>query len=238
MLGRGEPFGRLGVGVPYYKASYDFFRWWSWLLAGGLRPGDALLNGPEVPGEVPIPLAHNALVRAFLQSEADTLCIIEDDHVGDQDTVRRMREKRANWDFDVVCANYSNRRGDLFVVGVEFTGDVNAYGEVECLLDPMFAAENGTQEVDCAALGLVLVRRWVVEAMVGGEDPEEYHWFDWRGRNSQDVQFYWRVRDTGARVGVDRDTQIGHVGTKVFWPEMFYRQRRRHLESMQEESDG
>lgn len=225
MLGRGDPFGRLGIGVPFYKPSYEFFRWWTWLVAGGFEAGDVLLNGPDVPGEVAIPVAHNAIVRAFLATEADTLCIVEDDHVGEQDVVQRMRGKAENRDYDIVCANYSKRASDLDLVGVAFTGEVSDYGEAECRIDPMAAWETGTQPVDCAALGLVLIRRWVLEEMLGDQQPEDYHWFDWRGHNSQDVQFYWRARAVGARVAVDRDAQIGHVGKAIYWPKHFYRRR-------------
>ena len=58
MKRRGADFGRIGVGVPYYKAQYEFFQWWSYLIAGGFRTGDRLLNNQRVPGEVPIPMAQ------------------------------------------------------------------------------------------------------------------------------------------------------------------------------------
>lgn len=225
MKRRGDDFGSVGIGVPYYRPVYHFFRWWTWLLIDGLEAGDACLNTPDLRCEVPIPLAHNGLVKEFLKTPCDTLCIVEDDHVGDQQTIRNMRNKRENWDFDIVCASYTNRRNNAYMaIGVNFIeGDVTEYGEYNCEIAPIKAWRTGTQPYDCAALGCVLIRRWVLEEMLGDNDPEEYFWFDWRGRNSQDVTFYARVKElTGARVGVDRDNAIGHVGTRIWTMEDFY----------------
>ena len=93
------------------------------------------------------------------------------------------------------------------------------------VIEPFKVETTGTQQCDVAALGLVLIRRWVLEAMLGDEDPDDFFWFDWLGRNSQDVRFYWKAREVGARVGVDRDNDIGHIGKKVYYMEDFYDRR-------------
>ena len=223
LLRRGDSFGSLGVGVPYFRAPYQFWRCFCWLLIGGLE-ADEFLNGPDVPGELPIPLAHNAIVRAFLRSERDTLLIVEDDHVFDQQIVKRMREKAENRDFDIVCASYTNRRPPIFTVGCDFV-DVNEYGEWSVRLDADRVAKSGTQPYDCAALGMVFIRRWILEEMLGDTEPEDFFWFEWLGRNSQDIQFYARVRELGGRVGVDRDNTLGHIGQKVWTMRDFYEWR-------------
>jgi len=239
LLRRGDPFGSLGIGVPYYKASYQFFRWWSWLLVGGFENGDDLLNTANVPGHVPIPMAHNALVKQFLTSDLDTMCIIEDDHEGDQEVVRRMRNKRENWDFDIVCANYVGRHdGGPIPQGCDF-GERNEYGEIECIIDLVNVPRTGTQEKDSAALGLVLIRRWLLEERLAQSTldegcPDGCFWFDWRGRNSQDVFFYDWAHQMGARTGVDRDNAIGHIGQKVWTIDDFYEWRKAKLEGFQE----
>lgn len=236
MRQRGDDFGTIGIGVPYFRASYEFFRWWSWLLVGGLRPGDMLLNDDDVPGEMPIPLAHNALVAQFLRYPMlDTLCIVEDDHCGQQDAIDRLRDKPDNWQYDIVCASYVNRRGQPVMVGANFTtNEPNAYGEVEVELRPFDVAETGTQPYDVAALGLVLIRRWVLEAMQGDKPAADTFWFDWRGRNSQDMQFYWQAKMLGAKTAVDRDVQLGHIGKKVYHPREFYASRARQIAQNQE----
>ena len=38
---------------------------------------------------------------------------------------------------------------------------------------------------------------------------------DWVGRNSHDIQFYANAHKVGARVGVDRDNEVGHIGETV-----------------------
>ena len=217
MKRRGDDFGSIAIGTPYLRPVYEFFRWWTWLLIDGLDDGDACLQTAALRCEVPIPLAHNGLVKEFLKTSCDTLCIVEDDHVGDQQTIRNMRNKKENWDFDIVCASYTNRRrGAWMAIGVNL-GEATEYGEYDCIIEPPTTWKTGTQPFDCAALGCVLIRRWVIEAMMGDTDPEEYFWFDWRGRNSQDVHFYGKVKELGGvRVGVDRDNAVGHVGKRVY----------------------
>lgn len=198
------------------------------MLVGGLEQGDRLLNSMAVRCEVPIPLAHNALVREFLfNTRQDTMCIVEDDHVGPQDIIRQIRYKPENQAFDIVCASYVNRRGPTTAVGFTFNGEPNEYGEYDCLVEPMKVARAGTQEYDGAALGLVLIRRWVLEAMMDDhvDHPDDFFWFDWRGRNSQDIQFYAKARAVGARVGVDRDNDIGHIGHTIYTMKQFYEGR-------------
>lgn len=244
-LKRGDGWGTIGIGTPYLKAEYDFFRWWSWLLVGGLEPGDQLINDTRVLLPMPIPASHNGLIARFLATDRDTLCIVEDDHIAEQTIIRQMREKPDNRDFDIVCANYVNRRSFPQPVGY-WLQEPNEYGEYTCAFAPpeehkrieaiteyselkkAIAAhvwKTGTQEMDGASFGLVLIRRWVLEAMLGGQDPREYFWCDWRGRNSQDIVFYARAKAVGARVGVDRDANLGHLTCQVrtiqdFWNAM------------------
>jgi hypothetical protein len=231
LLRRGEPFGTVGFGCPYYKAGYDFFRWWTWLLIDGFEPGDQCLNSANVQCEVPIPLAHNRLVAEFLRGDRDTLLLIEDDHVGPQDVIRKMRQKEENWDFDIVCASYTNRRHGSVATGFMLGdgGRPNEYGEYLCQMNQMDVWESGTQPVDGAALGAVLIRRWVLEAMRGERELEETFWFDWRGRNSQDVNFYGKTHALGARVGVDRDNDVGHIGQHIYTMREFYHARQQFI---------
>jgi hypothetical protein len=231
MKARGDDFGRLGIGVTLFHCDPDWVRWWTWLLVGGFRPDDYLLMSQDIPHSVPIPLAHNAIVREFLKVPGlDTLLIIEDDHVGDQDIIERLRTKPENLGYDIVCASYPTRRGKPpSAIGMVFDMvEPNTYGEVGCLVEPLKVARTGTQTVGCAALGCVLIRRWVLQAMAdraleqGAPDIDGVFWFDWVGRNSQDIQFYWKARDLGARVGVDRDNTVGHVGRYTYTMQEFY----------------
>jgi hypothetical protein len=132
-----------------------------------------------------------------------------------------MREKQENWDFDIVCANYVNRRMMPALTGYGLGGKTAA-GEVICVLNWDEATKEGTQAVDGAAMGLVLIRRWVLDAMLAGGNPKEAFWCEWYGGNSQDITFYWKAREVGARAAVDRDANLGHIARTVrtvddFW---------------------
>lgn len=213
-LRRGDGFGTVGIGTPYMKAEYDFFRWWSWLLIGGLEDGDQLLNDWSFDCPMPIPVAHNAIIRRFLETDRDTLLLIEDDHCGDQPVVRQMRQKAENYDYDIVCATYVNRRGFPVPVGFRFI-DPEPTGELTVAIDMNKTQEHGTEEVDGSAMGCMLARRWVLEAMLGDDPPEVHQWAEWRGRNSQDLWFYKWAKAVGARAGVDRDARIGHIAKRI-----------------------
>jgi hypothetical protein len=209
-------FGRLGIGVPLFRMVPEFWLWWTWLVARGFRAGDVLLNDAEIPMEVPHPVAHNALVRAFLETDCDTLLLIEDDHNADEEIVERMRSKAANWEFDVVCASYVNRRATPWPVGCGvFTGEEGPAG-LRINLDLRRVAESGTQQTPCAALGLVFIRRRVLEGMLGDADPATFEWFKMLGASSLDLWFYREVQRLGFRAGVDRDEWIGHVGRYIW----------------------
>jgi len=223
-LKRGDSFGTIGIGVPYFKASYQFWRWWSWMLLKGLEPGDQFLNDESVIAPLPIPVVHNRLIAKFLETDRDTLCLVEDDHVGDPQVIRQMREKPENRDFDIICANYVNRRMVPAVTGYGIGGR-NYAGEVMCKLDFNNVQRTGTQEVDGAAMGLVLIRRWVLDAMLDSGNPETCFWCQWHGTNSQDIQFYDWARRVGARVGVDRDANIGHMAQTIRTVDDFWKMR-------------
>lgn len=236
-LQRGDPWGTIGIGVPYFKAGYEFWRWWSWMLLEGLEPGDVLLNDETVNAPEPIPVIFNRLIARFLETDRDTLCIVEDDHVGDHDVIRRMREKPANRDFDIVTANYVNRRADPFIVGYDLAPKRNRHGEYICAIDHANVWKTGTQPVGGSAMGLVLIRRWVLDAMLAGGNPANEQWVEWKAGNSQDIQFYGRAREVGARVGVDRDANIGHMAGVVRTVEDFWRARE-GTQAMREGAQG
>ena len=216
-----ESFGRIGIGVPYYSAEPEFWLSWSWLMATGLEDGDLLMNRPpHVPMCVRMPLAHNALFRYFLTSDLDTCCIVEDDHYFPYDQLTKMRYKPVNQNFDIVCASYVRRsQYDIpLMMGWDFSPDATAYDN-EAIFDlRKAAAETGTMPYEGAAFGFTLIRRWVLEEMLGDNDPSGYEWAEIQKSCSLDIPFYWKARELGARVGVDRDNWIGHVGRYNFTP--------------------
>jgi hypothetical protein len=104
-------------------------------------------------------------------------------------------------------------------------GGKTAAGEIICVLNWDEAARTGTQAVDGAAMGLVFIRRWVLDAMLAGGKPDETWWCEWIGGNSQDIVFYHKAKALGARAAVDRDANIGHVGRIVRTVDDFWKHR-------------
>ena len=209
-------FGSIGFGVPYFKPVSKWWLCWSWFLVGGWEGGDQFLNNKDIPMEARLPLAHNALIQRFLfKTDQDTLCIMEDDHGFPQDQLRRMRFKEENQEFDIVCASYTKRReGDIpLPMGWHIKED-ESRRTATFNLDEI--DDKGTQPYDGAALGFTLVRRWVLEEMLGNNDPDTFQWVACEGLASPDVPFYYRARDAGAKVGVDRDNKIVHYGMKAW----------------------
>lgn len=219
----GRTFGRIALGAVVHDPEPQFFTWWTSLLVQGLDDGDVVLNDHALRVAMPIPEVHNAIVAAFLRSGCDTLCMVEDDHDGPADVIRRLRQKPANQPFDIVCASYPARRGTPIPPGWYWPG-TRMLGGYKCQIVLSGMRNTGTQEYDGAALGCVLIRRWVLDKMRAGASLEDAQWFRWIGHSSQDIDFYVRAKALGARVAVDRDVWLAHIGRYVWdvsdWREM------------------
>ena len=215
-------FGKIAVGVPYYKGVPEFWLSWTMMLVQGqFQPGDKVLNTlgadgrPNIEMGVRLPLAHNKIIREFLRTDADTLCIIEDDHGFPADQLNRMRFKPENQEFDIVCAGYTNRRMDgcLIPTGWWMPKTDEAKAKYMAGIHLKRIERTGTWAVDGAALGFVLVRRGVLEAMCGDNDPELFMWAECIRECSPDMPFYYRAHEAGATVGVDMDNPVIHIGS-------------------------
>jgi len=83
----------------------------------------------------------------------------------------------------------------------------------------------------------VFIRRPVLEAMLGDEDPESFLWFQMKGGSSLDMWFYREVKRLGFRAGVDRDEWLGHVGRHI-WTKNDYDREYAALKSRLEKAGG
>jgi hypothetical protein len=215
---RGEDFGSVGIGTPYCdgRGHYGFFQSFTWLLVQGCEDDDYYLNTRKIRGDLPIPHIHNDLVREFLlETDADTMVLCEDDHVYDAGVLRRMRNKEENWNFDIVCATYVSRRGRVMPVSWDFVPKPERQ-EYSIRFSPFNVQRSGTQRYDGSGLGLVMIRRWLLEELLGDSPIEHFQWFYWDGPSSPDVQFYRDAKQAGAILGVDRDNRIGHIGKRTY----------------------
>ena len=218
-------FGSVGYGVPKFKEVDEFWLAWSWFLVGGVEETDRFLNRSGKETKMPLitwlPRMHNAIIRMFLQSGCDTLLLIEDDHYFPFDQLRKMRHKPENQKFDIVCASYVRRTSQDIPLPMGWNIAENTDDPYRCWFSLNEIKYEGTQEYDGAAFGFTLIRRWVLEAMIEGENLEQYEWAKCAGEITPDVPFYYRAVALGARTGVDRDNWIGHVGTRNYTPADF-----------------
>ena len=236
-------FGSVGYGVPKFKEVDEFWLSWSWFLIGGVEEEDRFLNRGGVPVRTWIPRMHNALIRKFLASGCDTLLLIEDDHYFPYSQLHKMRYKAENQAFDIVCASYVRRTlTDIpLPIGWNIKEDAVLSDPEEpywCWFGLDKIAYQGTQEYDGAAFGFTLIRRWVLEAMVEGEDLDSYEWAECPGDMTPDVPFYFKASALGARTGVDRDNWIGHVGTYNYTPENFRWWNQKRVEYLKEQAEA
>jgi hypothetical protein len=232
-------FGSIGFASAKFKECNEFFNSWTWLVMHGIEEDDRCLNRPEhIPISTWYPRMHNAIIRLFLQSGCDTLCIIEDDHEFPFDVLHRLRYKPENQEFDIVCASYVRRSQTAlaFPMGWNIKEDSEEPWWVQFDIDGI--EYEGTQEFDGAALGFVLIRRWVLEEMVSGENIDTYEWVKCYGDVSGDIPFYFKAHALGARVGVDRDNRVIHVGPYKYTHDDFKRQVEESYRLTAEQAEG
>ena len=234
-------FGTVGFGVPKFKECDDFWLAWSWFLIGGLEPDDRFLNRSGRETKMPLvtwmPRMHNELIRMFLESGCDTLCFIEDDHRFPYDQLHKMRHKPENQAFDIVCASYVRRTRTDIPLPMGWNIREDAEEPFTCWFSLDEVAETGTQEYDGAAFGFTLIRRWVLEAMMGDEDPGAYEWARCIGPVTPDVPFYVKATELGARTGVDRDNRIDHMGWYAYTHDDFNEWNRERIEYLEGQAE-
>ena len=212
---RPQSWGNLAIGVRHSKFCPAFFTSWSTMLSGGLRNGDTILK-PEC--EQPAHWAATALAKAFLKTDKDTLFLVDDDMVFKMGDLHRLRENRANWEYDVVMPMAMRRSlSDPSPVIMRHMGEApfphDTRGD-HFEHPPKEVIHNGVQEVDAVGLAFTLIRRHVLEAMV---DPERgldntYDFFTYGpGMESDDIPFSRRCRALGFRMAIDSSVKLGHV---------------------------
>ena len=236
-------FGNVGFGVPKFKECPEFWLSWSWFLLSGVEEDDRFLNRSTAEAKVPLmawmPRMHNAIIRMFLESGCDTLLLIEDDHKFSANQLHKMRYKPENQKFDIVCASYVRRtRTNIpLLMGWNIKRDAPEDEPWWVNFHLNEIAYEGTQEYDGAAFGFALIRRWVLEAMLGEEDVDTYEWAECIGGTSPDLPFYFKADALGARTGVDRDNWIGHVGWYNYTPDDFQWWNQMRLDYLKEQAE-
>ena len=211
-----DGWGRLAVGVRIAKHPEPlFFADWTALLTGGLQSGDTVLMPAMY---MPAHHAANKLAQQFLETDKETLLMIDDDMTFKHDTVKYMRENKANWQYDIVSGLAVRRTIEKPTpVMMHFLGEVEMpkalRGDHFASKPPVFE-EGDVVEVDAVGLAFTFIRRHVLEAMINEDYGLEHTWdfFTYGpGLESDDIPFSRRVRGMGYRMAVDTGASIGHI---------------------------
>jgi GT2 family glycosyltransferase len=222
-----EGFGKIAVGVRIARSpDPQFVGSLAALMHSGLREGDEFIK--PVAG-VPSHYAATYLMRRFLATDCDTLLLLDDDMVFNPDTLEKMRDKQENWEYDIISAFTTQRvqppRGIVLRLGEQppFPDSENGV-YYDMLVDEV--QSGATMGVDAVGFAFTLVRRSVLEAIVAAEGlPVSHtHFVEWgSGGIGEDVNFCRRAGSLGARIAVDVDAHVGHVGSVHYgWTEFQY----------------
>lgn len=196
-------WGKIIVGTRLEKnVSAAFVQCWSALITTGLQPGDGYLITRGMVAHK----AANDLVRRFLKTDADTLLMLDSDADIESDLLSKFREYEPGYAYDVLQAFYCRRGWPPRPIWIR----ENALGQtVEAfILDP-----DTVEDVAVAGTHCCLIRRHVLEAMLGSEDPEKFEWF-WYTRHtdeSEDGVFSRAAREFGFAVGATTHVKAGHL---------------------------
>lgn len=147
--------------------------------------------------------ARNQLVQMTLDSDAEYLWFMDDDHAFSPDILMRL----LRWEKDLVVPVCLTRSAPF--PPVDF---VERVGEDRYL--PIYLPEQeeeGLVELVAGGTAGMLIHRSVLEAMPGP------YWFEY-GAASEDILFCNKAMDLGFSLHCDLSTRLGHITTAVVEP--------------------
>jgi len=149
---------------------------------------------------------RNTITQVMLDSGADWVFYLDDDHILPQDILIRLLEA----DKPIISAHYTQRQPPFGPVLMQY--ELPTGGFLKKFLSPN---ETGIIEVAAVGSGCLLVKREVIEALqppywtLGQLNPAS--WGD-------DLHFCSRVRAAGFPIYCDLGATIGHTMSGVVWP--------------------
>lgn len=209
-------WGKIAIGTRMNdRCDPVFFNCWSHLITGGLRKGDTVLDaGIELPQH----FAAVVLVQYFLKSDADTLFMVDTDMIFKPDTLSRLRDDPAGWQYDILSALSVTRRRPFTPIVMrlrkERTDDQCAYEAIPP------GPEDTIMDVDTVGTGFTLIRRQVFEDMKNKLGITKWFFDFGPGGLGEDTHFCQNAKKLNARIGVHCKVAIGHRGPIAFiWDE-------------------
>ncbi len=148
-----------------------------------------------------IQAGRDQLVREMLDTDAQWLFMVDDDHTFDRRLLINLLDRHV----DVVGALAVSRKPPYFPCAHAETDTKTGISRGLSLREMRFEL----QEVGAVGTGAILIRRHVLEAM---EPPWFESTHDERGVNvGEDVLFCEKARDAGFRVWLDATQALGHL---------------------------
>lgn len=153
--------------------------------------------------------ARNSLVKMTLDSGAEWLWYMDDDHAFSSDILLQLLKH----DLPLVVPVCLTRSAPFAPVTYteRMDGDENAARYLPIYLPEQ--PENGLVELAAGGSAGMLIHRSVLEAL---EEP----WFEY-GFASEDLMFCDKAKDAGFTIHCDLGVKLGHITTGVVWPAVY-----------------
>lgn len=194
-------WGRVAIGMRLYgDPKADFFACFNRLVTEGLRHGDRVLQ-PALRGTAVDSLA--SALRFFLESDCDSLLLVEDDVIFAPDDLARLRDSGGG--YDILSALFSARRHPF---------NPQVFRSVRRSQNDITGLR-GTIDVEAVAFGFCLLRRRAVEAVNKRTRGRLARY----GLVDECMMFCEDARMEGMKLGVNTDVSIGHLvpAVTVYW---------------------
>jgi hypothetical protein len=218
-------FGSVAIGVRIGDVPEpDFFTSWTGMLLKSVKKGDTVL-APEA-GQARH-TASTMLARKFLRSGRDTLLMVDDDMMFEPRTLEHMRTRQENFDYDIVSCLATHKTWPPKPIVMKLK-DPSLVSEMDRLKGDHFDlysnfTDGDIEPVDAVGLAFTLIRRDVFMAMLHPDYGLEYSFFfpSPVGWESDDIPFSRRCREAGAKMAVDTNTKVYHIGRRAMGYEQF-----------------
>ena len=192
-------FGSIAIGTRIGRhVDASFFHCWTGLLRSTvMRPGDVVLN-PAVG--VPHCVGCCIIASHFLATPCDALLFLDDDMEFWANQVATLRSD--DHGFDVLSCLYVTRKGShspLVLAGDPKDGRPTRVPTEQI---------KGVVPVKYVGFGGLLVKRWVIAAVVEKYNGQSPFWFD--QALGEDGRFSVDAAEAGAKIAVNCDVRFGH----------------------------
>lgn len=200
-------WGRILVGTRLGKqVSARFVQSWSQLITRGLSPGDGFTTERGRPAH----RAANEIIRRFLsETTCDSLLFLDDD--ADKipvDLLDQFRAYEPGHEYDILQAFYCRRGWPPTPIWLEENpADPGQFMEI------FVTHDNWAHDVAAAGTHCCIVRREVLEAILGDHEPAAFDWFYYprHREESDEVSLSREAKDLGFRVGATTAIKVDHI---------------------------